>query len=255
MDYNSLLHAIPKEWKVNLKLYKNEANTHLEQQSTEETQIIRLDDQCYDLNKISTKLIYSHIIKGIFKPPTANEKWIAEFPFINDNDLEYYYKMPHYTVKETKLQVFQYKILNRIVPCQSLLYTWKLAPDNKCENCNIYDSITHYFYDCPMATLFWTQITKWLSNNCSIQIYLAKTDVIFGIKSQKQNQFIYCVNYIIIQGKWYIYQCKMNKKNVFLLDFLVHLKNELSIEKYIYVCNGQLEIFAKHWDTLYNALG
>ena len=154
----------------------------------------------------------------------------------------------------TKLQVFQYKILNRIFPCQSLLHTWKLALDNKCESCNVYDSITHYFYNCPMATLFWNQLSKWLSNNCSIQISLAKIDVIFGIKSNLKDQCTQCVNYIIIHGKWYIYQCKLNKKVIFLLDFLLHLKHDLLIEKYIYISNGQMETFSKYWGLLEDAL-
>ena len=254
MKYNSLIHSLPKHWKILLKEYTSyDVPVNDKSNNDNNNKIIFVDDKYYTLSKITSKQIYWHILSGIIKPPTSIEKWISEFVFLNDKDFEKYFLLPNLTVKDTKLQTFQYKILNRIFPCQSKLFTWKLAENNKCELCKEHDSITHYFYYCPASKLFWKTLTNWISNSMMYTCELSTTDVIFGITTENKDIF-YCLNYILLHGKWFIYRCKLNNKQIFHLDFLIQLKNNILIEKYIYCNNGDLETFKGKWGLLYDAL-
>ena len=66
-------------------------------------------------------------------------------------------------------------------------------------------------------------------------------DVLFGVPFDKLTNFLFCVNYVILQGKHFIYKSKQKNESIFLLYFLQKLKQELNSERdRIVYCEKQL---------------
>lgn len=250
MSYNSLIHAIPQNWKKVLKERKNELICN----STESSNLIYIADKQYNMHTLTNKTIYWHLLNRFTKQPTAIDKWISEFPFLNDKDFEYFFLSPHFTIKETKLQSFQYKILNRIIPCRDNLFKWKLTENNTCLYCKEQDTLTHYICECSSTSRFWKSLETWIQMNMHSQLPLAKCDIIFGVRNIEESALLYCLNYIIIQGKWFIYKCKTDNKHIFFLDFLTELNEHILIEKYILLTDENLDKFMDKLGPLYEAL-
>ena len=256
MMYNSLIHAIPTPWKKQLK----QTGQHLTDAddsisiTNQSTNVIHLKDISFELNKITSNRLYWHIVRKFTKPPVSVDKWISEFPFLNDKDFQNYFLIPNSTTRETKLQVFQYKILNRVLPCQSQLYKWKLSENDNCEYCNTKDTLTHYLYDCSVSERFWRQIENWILLNVKDTVRLSKTDILFGIPLKNKNHCLSYLNFIILYGKWYIHVNKQYNKPIFVLDYLVQLKQNILSEKYIYASTGNMESFSHKWKIFFEAL-
>ena len=250
MTYNSLMHAIPDKWKKAMM-----EDFRIGVMGMEDVKEIILGDKSYDIEELTSGTLYWHLMAVITKQPTSIEHWISEFPFLNDNDFRHFFVLPYAIVKDTKLQTFQYAILNQIIPTGAKLHTWKMVESDKCQYCNRneYDNISHYFYTCEKTSFFWNQIIKWVSFHFKMQIPLSKTDIIFGITPTKETMF-YSLNYLILHGKWYIYRCKLDNKNMFLYEFLTEFKHKLIVEKHMFAVKGELQKFTENLGILNDVL-
>ena len=130
----------------------------------------------------------------------ALDKWIEEFPFLNDIDFQKFYLLPYKIVRDAKLQMLQYKILNRIIATRHKRYIWKTSDDNKCEYCGEIETIEHFFFTCAVSQNFWTYIGNWMGLKIAVTVPLSVVDILFGIVYDKE-EIIHCVNYIILHGK------------------------------------------------------
>ena len=249
MTYNSLIQAIPMRWKKQELL-----STQDKTQNGNPLSTIYVGHKCYDINTITSNKLYWHILENTTKSPTAVDKWIDQFPFLNDQDFQSYFNLIPSSTKETKMQVFQYKIMHRIFPCEYQLHLWKIVEDAKCEHCSKIDTISHYFYECPNSLTFWKHVEKWVINNIHQTIKLTKTDIIFGIPTKNKDYELCYLNYIIVHGKWYLYQRKLNQSILCFLDYLIYLKQKLIVERYTYSSKGDLERFNCKLGHLYDAL-
>ena len=249
MSYNSLVHSIPKTWKHAIKNKNDLVGIKIDN-----VERLQIGDNTYCINTLSNKQIYSHLIRAILKPPTSVDRWISEFPFFNDNDFNMFYELPYTIVKDTKLHALQYKVLNRIYPCKAYLSKLKIIDHDKCHYCNEYDDISHNLYSCNESKLFWKQLSKWLSNHIESNICISKTDVLFGILNKKDTPLFFCLNYIILHGKSYIYREKLNNNSLFALDFLLYIKPKIEIDEYIYTISDKHDQFAYKYGPLYDSL-
>ncbi len=56
--------------------------------------------------------------------------------------------MPFVTIGDTRLQAFQYKLINRIIPCNKCLFDIKIKDNPQCNYCCAEDNIQHFFLFC-----------------------------------------------------------------------------------------------------------
>ena len=201
MAYNSLIHALPKAWKAIMKNVDKTKNVLTNNQ-------ICVKNKIYNIYELTSQQIYWNILDNIIKTPTSLAKWIDEFPFLNDTDFEHFFLLPYLASRDTKLQTFQYKILNNIIPCRAKLFHWKISDNELCQYCGSYDNLSHYLYFCKTTQNFWNQLTNWVWNTIKIKIQLSAIDIIFGIKNTGEKLFIN-LNFFILHAKRYIYQRKM----------------------------------------------
>ena len=95
-------------------------------------------------------------------------------------------------------------------------------------------------------------MTNWIKSVTDTLLPLAKIDILFGVPLYEN--VMQCLNFIILHGKWHIYKSKLKNEEPFLLDYLVELKNEINIERYISIIHGEIHKFDEIWGTFHDVL-
>ena len=98
--------AIPHNWKL---LFKDGENTN---NRTDETVS---DDDVQDITRMTSKSIYSTLVKRIQISPTAQSKFNSLYNISGITDWKNIYQLPGQVTVDTRTRVFQYKIINRIL--------------------------------------------------------------------------------------------------------------------------------------------
>ena len=247
MDYNSIVAAIPREWKklVMDKPVKNDSVM------TKENMIL-LGGQWSPLAKATCKDFYKEFVIREKQIPKAQLKWNNNYT----NDLEWpeIYKLPYLTTRDTALQSFQYKILHRFFPCNYTLSIWYGDQSPTCSNCENEDNLEHYFFLCSTIQQFWTGIEKWWLQALHSSVSLNPCHVLFGLVNPGEDIVINIFNLCILYGKWHIFKCKQNGSNPSLYDYLRMLKNVLDAEIVFYTLQGKKAVFEEKWSLLYQEL-
>ena len=148
------------------------------------------------------------------------------YPFLELQDWELLYQLPFIVSAEPYLQSFQYKILNRILNTKENLHKWKISEKNKCDYCNITDTIEHHLFTCNHCKQFWNNLETWLHCNLEINFKLVECEIIFGIPSNNSVD-INIMNYIILLGKWYIHKARSSGNQLYVFEFLKILRGKI----------------------------
>ena len=94
-----LVNAIPAPWKRALYPLNNDPQTSFK--------------TFYQSPRVS-QLVYKALIHGIGTPPTAIKKWEREFS-LTDDQWQRIFRIPFTTLRETKIQYFQFRFLHRLL--------------------------------------------------------------------------------------------------------------------------------------------
>ena len=247
MEYNGLVQAIPSSWQ---KILRQSADELKESSLT-----VTIKHKKWLIKDVKCSHYYAHFVSEISKPPTAVMKW-NELYEVDDLSWQSIYLIPFKCCEDTKLQSFQYKILNRFFPCRYILHLWKLENSDTCTHCNENesDTIEHYFYQCPSVFLFWKSFCKWWKNVYGFFFSLKEVEVILGIINDNDDLCFDVMNYCILLAKFYLYSTKMAGGKVFILSYLHLLKNNLEVLKTLYHLKGKETDFESKWSPLYNSL-
>ena len=154
LNYCKLISAIPNQWK---RYIKNLRNSRIE--IIKESKI-RVAKKIMPLTKVNNTMLYWAILNKKTQEPTAVEKWVEQFPFLELAPWNKLFNLIHYSAKEPYLQSFQYKIINRILNCNYNLYMWKIKNNPQGIYCRSLDTIEHHPFFCPPSKTFWEIIKK-----------------------------------------------------------------------------------------------
>ena len=120
----SIKSAIPKTGKKKIKSHSEPIQDEKLIRSNEPH--TKISTGIKSLQKISIKQITNKLLINTIKPPTSIETWINIFPFLETEDWNSIFLRTFEITKETYLQSFQYKILNRILYCKDKLFKCKI---------------------------------------------------------------------------------------------------------------------------------
>ena len=243
LEYGSLVNAIPTQW-----VQKLTVNVPTKPQS--------FKDSFYDyVRKLQSNKIYWNRVAAFVRTPTALDKWISEFPFINDSDFKDFFTLPMYVTRETKLQCFQFKILHRIFPCNDVLKIWGIKDCNHCVHCNEQDTIEHFLFYCDECRSFWLNVENWFHQTTRVLLPLRITNILFGIPfNRSQDKLLFILNFIVLHGKWFIYKCKREENHIRFVPFLRYLKNVLYVEKDMAILMKKEQEFDTNWTHIINSM-
>ena len=190
LEYYSLLHAIPDEWKK--KLTNNEADVNIPQCNSQKQAVLSLQKTA----KVC-RYIHKKMVDKIFQPPKSEQKWLE---ITNENlDWSTIYIIPFKVTLNQRLRYFQFRILHRIIGVNKLLFDMGIASNNKCSLCSeSIETISHLFWECNITKKFILQIQNSMLND---KIRITKQLFLFGSNDVTLKEY----NYIFLYAKYFIF--------------------------------------------------
>ena len=159
---NSLINAIPREWKAkidnNNQIFKDIPYLY-----------IKINKMFKSMLNIQSKSVYWKLMNEMTSPPTEISTWIDLYPFMEKIDWKCVFSLVYKLTREPHLQTVQYKIVNRTLNCNYNLSIWKIIATNKCNYCAEVDTLEHHLYYCFVSKMFWKKVTKWLRELTNIR--------------------------------------------------------------------------------------
>ena len=239
MFYNSLISAIPREWKKQIKSNKNGKFTRTNPLS------IKLDDKITQLTPdIKCKQFYAEFIRIKTKDvhAAAIHKWEELYPNYQFEWKEIY-SLPYKTCRETNLQSFQYQIINRYIACNSALFKWGKVESPLCTECKEIEDIEHLLFTCSKVKPFWSLFRDFWQQCYGFVIDIKVENILFGLSNEMNLPEIYALNFCILMAKRFIYVCNFEGNHIIFKHYLMRLKNRLITENLISIKKDNVRNF------------
>lgn len=167
-------------------------------------------DDLTNLANLSSKNTYKKLINKNTISNTAYTRWREETNQLHIEDQQKWSQTcvrPFTSIRETKIQSFQYKVINRITPCHAFLKQIRVFETDECPYCQATDTISHFFLECPNTLAFWENIYRWTS--CIEDLHmdsLSEKETLLGVpfnrpKSKTINTLLFLVKYYMHRQK------------------------------------------------------
>jgi hypothetical protein len=203
------------------------------------------------VGKLKTKSIYwlllekNHDLQSI---PNAHLHWVQKYEF-SEEMLKTAYTLPYKACKTTYIQSLQLKILYKVISCNYWVNKMKIIDSPQCRFCKDAETVEHFFFACKDTKLYWKSILNWWNH---LDIFfvdeLQEKSIIMGMPWTETTGKVF--NCCILVGKSLVYRNKMQQKQPNLVDFLLSLKDYLSIEEDVSVKNNSYSTFEKEWGDI-----
>ena len=111
------------------------------------------------------------------------------------------------TTLDTKVRMFQYKILHNILYLNKILFKFGKVISPRCSICKLHEeTIMHLFHECLILKRIWYQLKSTLSNNINFPIRTPQS-AIFGFWVLDTNKHL-ILNYLLLIFKKYNYDAR-----------------------------------------------
>ena len=232
-----LIDAIPDSWKQKLRA-QSKCNNENNQHNTKVPSTT---------NGITCKQARSIFVKRKFKEPLANSRirrlGVNEIDKINE-----IHSLSFRMTKETKLSIFQFKIIHNILPHRVLLYKMGITDSNLCLHCGNQETLQHLLVGCPSLKTFWSDVLTWWNSNSPSNIVFEEIKILYGYDAGDPKCFL--LNYYLLIAKFHIFRYKTDSKSPAFAAFIALLKEKLLVYKAAAVANKTLQKFQTRWATL-----
>jgi hypothetical protein len=237
MEYNSIISAIPKEWKRYMLTFNDSPGP-----------VMVLSDKYNWITLMSRKLVsknvYAELIKHKATSVNLQEKW--SMYIINDENITNVCLTHIYSLTiDNILRSFQFRLLHRIIYFNDKLKLFKLSDSEICDFCNMCkDSIEHRMWLCPKTKILWKNILQWYNQQFNTNVSLTYQNIITNVCHNP------LLDFVILCTKYHIYKSFTQQKNLHvqtLIDeilFLEKVENEIAYKK------GKINFHMLKWGNL-----
>ena len=149
-----LFNALPQDWPGQLKRNKIFIFANTQRQARSEF-YLRLEGKKHTLDNLHSKLLYQSFVTKISSKPTAMNKYDTLFNTDTFRlDWKKIYLLPFKTTLYTKLREFQYKLLNRIIYTNDMLFKFRKTGSPLCYFCEDEpETLEHFFFTAQKCVL------------------------------------------------------------------------------------------------------
>ena len=236
-----LIHAIPYVWKQILR-----AKCMVDNETQHCNKVV-----LPPAKKISCKHARRILVARKFKEPLANNRLrrlgVEDIEKINE-----IHSLSFRMTKETKLNIFQFKLIHNILPHRALLHKMKIVDSSSCLDCGEEETLRHLIVSCPSLSTFWSKVFSWWNSNSTCVAFFDEIKILYGYNAADSKFFL--LNYYILIAKFYIFKQKTDAKPPAFPAFLVYLKEKMLIHRAAAIANRTLENFKTRWTTLLSLL-
>ena len=177
-----------------------------------------------------------------YEKPTSQlyyERYFNKFDF----DWKLIYLLPRMVTVDTKLRVFQYKILNNILFVNKMLFKFRKVESPLCSFCKAEDeTYIHLFYRCTKTSILWRQLQGFFSTALDLPNILPQSAILGFLNDALQHKLL--LNHILLIFKNYIYKARENKNFNFNITKLRDLESNLK----------DTDKYNKKWTVISNTL-
>ena len=134
--YYGLVNAIPRNWKANIKNPIQNVKYHT------------------TVSTLTTSSIYPSLLKTIFVRPTAKTTTLRHG--FTENTIQGVYLTPFTVTNEVKIIMFQFKVIDNVLPTRATLYRDDISESPICNLCNAKEQTLHHLLiNCNLTVNFW----------------------------------------------------------------------------------------------------
>ena len=126
------------------------------------------------MDKLSFRSATKFFVKSKFVTPTAEQRMTEAG--LKEHTIPLIYSLPFNVTKDTRLAIFQYKIIHHILPTNSTLFRDSIKEHDKCHLCGERQTLIHLFVTSSKARLFWSLFPNWCPAKNSEPLPPAKRD-------------------------------------------------------------------------------
>lgn len=231
MKYNSITHAIPKQWKREIKGVGCAFAT------------------CFEVEKLKplkqvSKKVYNTLVHRLCEEPDrAINKWMTEVLNTEKVDILNAFMNVNKITISVKLRNFQYQILQRTLVLNPFLLKINIKQSDNCTFCESYkETIVHFFYECENVQQLWTNLFNILKDH--IPVIFSKEIILYNCSTE-------CLlDKIILITKHYVYASRCNNNKLSLTGAVNNIKKYYIIEKKIALLKGKVDKHYQIWSAL-----
>ena len=151
-----------------------------------------------------------------------------------------------------ELRWFQYRLLQRILPTNRLLYLYRLVDKDECTFCpGIPETNIHAFWHCRQTKNFWVQFKTLLGLREELDL---KT-IITGICRQQEEFSPQAIALCILLAKRYLWRSRKAARSPNVLGFVPTLIGYIRVERYVAAIEGKVEGFLALWSSILERIG
>ena len=131
-QYRQIIHALPQHWKETIKQFPGNLNNLYIQ----DHHLIKCNTN-YNFEKLSSKELYQMQLCLKYDKATCQSYHENNF---DDYDLNWklIYRIPRIDTLETKIRIFQYKLLNNVLYLNEKLFQFGIISQSKCSFFELY---------------------------------------------------------------------------------------------------------------------
>ena len=239
MSWIGLVESIPQPWKREIKLFALQSDEGYSPRSLRREPF---------LPNLTVKETYKTLIRPLVQQPTA-QKSIERVLQTNDIDWATVYLLPQKATIESRMRIFQYKILNNILYLNNRLHKFGYAESSLCSLCNSEtETMVHLFCHCSKTIQMWNLLSNWCKE-CLTLPTLEPSTAILGfcdIKDEKSK----LINHILILFKYFIYANRNIKHAVNFYALKLFISSVQKIEQKIAFNRKKLEQHFSKWQPI-----
>ncbi len=213
---------------------------------------VLVENKLQDIRYKKSNFFYRLLVKKTLERSHMESFYSDEFKFENNNrNWTCIYEQKLCFKGFNDLSIFNFKILNNILPCGKSLHRWKTNISKNCDMCKEVESIKHMLYECSHVSQIWLKISNILDFNVKWKT------IVCGYIEYTVTDKIFAHNFILSIIAFAIFKensnCKFYKKVLRTENIIASIKKYLS-SYFMIVRNLDMKILLFYINNVFSLL-